>query len=289
MSRQVAADWKGILIAYYILQLFSYISCNNVHVQLLAPRYVKYNSTAVLICNHSVSEERLDKIEFSKNTKKILQYIRGRIPAFRTWQVDGATMDYSENGTTIKLMDVRFDASGPYSCAVSTDTPIYTKSSEEVKLHVIVPQTENPVITFEKSSYYVGEYLEANCSSSAANPVPHLTWYINGKEVDVSLVNDFPITHLKGGLMSATAKLKIKVLESHAGENSSLEISCFATIPAYPNRHQEYADMKNRTVMVEIIPMRVTMSSSSKVVQEMASITILGMLITISVLRKIVP
>lgn len=46
-----------------------------------------------------------------------------------------------------------------------------------------VPQTENPKITFKKNSYVVGESLEANCTSSAAHPVPHLTWYINGKEV----------------------------------------------------------------------------------------------------------
>lgn len=46
-----------------------------------------------------------------------------------------------------------------------------------------VPQKDNPHITFKKAVYTVGEILEANCTSSAAYPAPHLTWLINGKEV----------------------------------------------------------------------------------------------------------
>lgn len=50
-------------------------------------------------------------------------------------------------------------------------------------LFLLVPQREDPSITFEKSVYVVGESLEANCTSSPARPVPYITWFINGKEV----------------------------------------------------------------------------------------------------------
>ncbi|KAF3427343.1 hypothetical protein E2986_04863 [Frieseomelitta varia] len=127
-------------------------------------------------------------------------------------------------------------------------TPIYSKTSESVQLKVIVPQTEDPKITFKKREYMVGESLEANCTSSAAHPVPHLTWYINGKEVDISLVNHYPHTRHEHQLMSATAQLTIKVSELHIGENGYLEISCYSTIPDYPLHHVQYADDRRESV-----------------------------------------
>ena len=49
-------------------------------------------------------------------------------------------------------------------------------------------QDEDPRITFRKGIYVVGEYLEANCSSSPAYPAPHITWLINGKEVNTMFI-----------------------------------------------------------------------------------------------------
>nr|XP_031839065.1 uncharacterized protein LOC116429832 [Nomia melanderi] len=244
MSHQ-PAHW-GKIVLVYIFQLFSYAT-STVHVQLIAPSYVTHGSEATLHCNHSVHDDYLHKVEFMKDDKKILQYIKDRNPPFVEWRVDGANMQYLENGTTIKLTDVRFKASGSYSCQVSTSTPIYTAASEPVSMKVIEPQTENPKITFKKSMYVVGESLEANCTSSAAHPVPQLTWFINGEEVDIALVNHYPYTRHNDQLMSATAKLMIEVSALHAGENGYLEISCYSTIPSYPVNEQ-YADIRKETV-----------------------------------------
>ncbi|XP_061932715.1 uncharacterized protein LOC107999717 isoform X3 [Apis cerana] len=245
MPRQ-STYWEKFVFVY-ILHLFSYVTSSmQMHVRLIAPRYVTYNSTATMHCNHSVPDEFLHKVEFMKDDKRILQYIKDRKPPFHRGEVEGASMEHFENGTTIKLKNLRFEASGSYHCLVTMTTPIYTEHSESVPMKVIVPQTENPKITFKKNSYVVGESLEANCTSSAAHPVPHLTWYINGKEVDISLVNHYPHTHHKNQLMSATAKLVIEVSALHTGKNGNLEISCHSTIPDYA---VQYADIKKESVM----------------------------------------
>ncbi|XP_012288220.1 uncharacterized protein LOC105703971 [Orussus abietinus] len=238
---------------------------STVHVQLVAPRYVKYGNTASLYCNHTVPESNLHKIEFVKDDKKILQYIKDRNTQFTMpVKMTGAVLEYSPDGKTIKLKDVTFDASGTYSCEVSMATPIYAKASNDVQMQVIVTQTDNPQITFKKAVYEVGEYLEANCTSSPARPVPYLTWLINGKEVDVTLVTVYPHKQHNYGLMSSTAKLKIQVSELHAGENGHLEISCQSTIPDYPITHKQYADFRSRTVSVQIIPAVLDISSPAR-------------------------
>ncbi|CAK9805196.1 hypothetical protein ANTPLA_LOCUS4365 [Anthophora plagiata] len=283
MPRQ-STHW-GKFVFVYILQLFSYAT-SKLHVRLIAPYYVTYGSTATLHCNHSIPEDLLHKVEFMKDDKKILQYIQDRNPPFLKWKVDGANMEYLENGTTIKLKDVRFEASGSYSCEVSMTTPIYSEPSESVQMKVIVPQTENPKITFKKSVYVVGQSLEANCTSSAAHPVPHLTWYINGKEVDISLVNHYPYTRHKNQLLSATAKLTIEVSELHAGENGYLEISCYATIPDYPLNHVQYADVRKETVSVQIIPAPIAESSAVGVARGWPLATLLCI---VYAMHKIIP
>ena len=65
------------------------------HVRLIAPNFVTYNSTATLHCNHSVSDAELHKVEFMKDDKKILQYIKDRKPPFLESKVDGANMEVS--------------------------------------------------------------------------------------------------------------------------------------------------------------------------------------------------
>lgn len=80
-------------------------------------------------------------------------------------------------------------------------------------------------------------------------------WTIVGlfliRQVDITLVHHYPHTHHKDQLMSATARLKVKVSELHAGQNGYLEISCWATIPNFPMYHEQFADIRKKTVSGE--------------------------------------
>lgn len=111
------------------------------------------------------------------------------------------------NQQQVTLRNVDYDAAGFYLCEVSTDTPIFTKESNEEEVHVIceyraidaretvvifltmlrilAPQTGPPKIQFSKRQFYIGENLVANCTTSKARPPPHITWLINGKKVNI--------------------------------------------------------------------------------------------------------
>ncbi|KDR21758.1 hypothetical protein L798_02701 [Zootermopsis nevadensis] len=75
---------------------------------------------------------------------------------------------------------MQFESSGSYSCEVSTQTPIYTKPSNDHELLVIETQRDPPEVLIPKSAYQVGERLEVNCTSSPARPVADITWLVNG-------------------------------------------------------------------------------------------------------------
>lgn len=68
------------------------------NVQLIAPQYVTLGSTATLLCNHTVADNLLHKIEFMKGEKRIFQYIKERKPPYivASSHIDGAKLEVSE-------------------------------------------------------------------------------------------------------------------------------------------------------------------------------------------------
>lgn len=66
------------------------------NVQLIAPQYVELGSTATLLCNHTVADDLLHKIEFMKGDKRIFQYIKERSPPYISQHIDGARLEVSE-------------------------------------------------------------------------------------------------------------------------------------------------------------------------------------------------
>ncbi|CAD7084608.1 unnamed protein product [Hermetia illucens] len=173
-----------------ILELFEFEDGqSDVEVRLIVRKYVEKGSSVTIHCEHNVKNEVLYKVSWFKNEAKFYEFVNGRIPPFRNFSIDGAEIDFSNsNEEQVTLKGLDFDAAGVYFCEVSTNTPIFTKASQEEQLYVILPQTGPPRISFNKRHFFVGERLIANCTTSKARPAPHITWLINGKKVDEKYV-----------------------------------------------------------------------------------------------------
>ncbi|XP_017769516.1 PREDICTED: nectin-1-like, partial [Nicrophorus vespilloides] len=154
------------------------------YLELVMPRYAIRGGDVILKCNHSVPPEQLYKVEWQKAGTKIFQYIKGRSPPFRFFTTSGAELNKNySNEKQLQLSKLDFSASGLYSCVVSMETPIFSKDSESHMLTVIEPQNRDPIVTFNKGTYEIGEILLANCTTAPARPPPHITWLINGEKV----------------------------------------------------------------------------------------------------------
>nr|XP_040222830.1 uncharacterized protein LOC120949533 [Anopheles coluzzii]XP_040222839.1 uncharacterized protein LOC120949533 [Anopheles coluzzii]XP_040222847.1 uncharacterized protein LOC120949533 [Anopheles coluzzii] len=158
---------------------------STVNVQLVLRKYVERGSAVALYCENDVLPDILYKVTFLKEDNKIFEYIKGRSPPYRNFSIPGAEIDWKKvTPSTLTLKNLDYDASGSYYCEVSTDTPIFTKASNDEVLHVMLPQKGPPTIEFAKKQLYYGDMLIANCTTSRARPSPHITWLINGKPVD---------------------------------------------------------------------------------------------------------
>ncbi|RZF40427.1 hypothetical protein LSTR_LSTR011197 [Laodelphax striatellus] len=219
------------------------------HVELRAPRYVSLGSSAILKCDYSVSHEMVHKVEWLRHGKKIFQYVKGRRPPFRNYTIPGAHMDWtSSNERQLSVRNLDFDASGAYSCEVTTETPIYTKPSEEREMTVVQSQMEDPRISFRKPTYSVGDWIEVNCTSAPANPTPHVTWLLNGKQVEKEALKSFKQKRTS----TVTTQLRFQIQEDH---REQLELTCLATIPNFLGHdatNTEYADHRAQSIAIEV-------------------------------------
>ncbi|XP_063227105.1 uncharacterized protein LOC134533511 [Bacillus rossius redtenbacheri] len=235
-------------------------------VRLVSPRYVLAGESAVLECQYSVGDELLRKVEFLRDSSKIFQYVKGRQPPYRNFSLPGAQLDMAaSNKRFIILKNMSFDATGVYSCEVSTAAPIYTKPSSDEELTVIQPQKEAPTISVRKDQYQAGEVLEANCTSSPARPVPYITWLVNDKMIDDQMLRLFPEQRqaARDPLSSSTVQLSVSLPEDMAGLPAQLQLRCLSTIPAFLGHDQEYADVKSATVTVPVRRPRVGSCAAS--------------------------
>ncbi|XP_044272783.1 uncharacterized protein LOC123016446 isoform X1 [Tribolium madens] len=245
-------------IVVVLLLHFSGILCNIDRLELIMPRYAIRGGDVILKCEHSVPPEQLYKVEWQKGGHKIFQYIKGRKPPFRFFPTAGAVLNKANTSEMqIQLSKLDFSASGSYSCLVSMETPIFTKDSKSKDLTVIEPQDSDPTITFNKSTYEIGEVLEANCTTASARPPPHITWLINGEKVPDALTKRFSngIVHGHGYFdqkASSTKQLSIEVSDLHVGDDGELRLTCMSTIPGYINPNEVFADERKTSVRIEI-------------------------------------
>lgn len=230
--------------------------------ELMMPKYAIRGGDVILKCEHSVPPEQLYKVEWHKGGNKIFQYVKGRKPPFRFFNIPGEKLNVNKtysNQNQMQLSKLDFSASGSYSCGVSMDMPIYfSKDSDSKDLIIIEPQEQEPTITFNKDTYEIGEVLEANCTTSPARPPPHITWLINGEKVVDTMTKSFSNGFVHGqGYFEQRApsikQLSVEVAELHVGDDNQLILTCMSTIPGYINANDNYADIRKKSIKIEVL------------------------------------
>uniref|UniRef100_A0A2S2P141 Ig-like domain-containing protein n=2 Tax=Schizaphis graminum TaxID=13262 RepID=A0A2S2P141_SCHGA len=235
----------------FMLCLILIADCNDLfELSAVVPRYAKLGETVVLKCNHTVVENQLYKVQWTKSGDKLFQYIRGRVPPYINHTIPGAKLDWGQTKPSeLALMDVQHDASGQYACTVTTESPIYSKTSESHDLTVIKIQNTDPTIEIFKEVFNVGDILDATCTSGPSKPVPEITWLVNGRKPPDTYMK--PI--VKALLDSASAmRLTFPVSDKLGAE---VQLTCLSTIPGFLNHKadfHDYADYRSSSIIVSV-------------------------------------
>ncbi|XP_050428482.1 uncharacterized protein LOC126838245 [Adelges cooleyi] len=253
-----------------VLGLMLLTECKDLfELTAVVPRYAKLGESVVLKCNHTVSENDLYKVQWTKSGNKLFQYIRGRKPPYINNSIPGAQIDWDNTEPSqLGLLNLQHDASGQYGCTVTLESPIYSKNSEYRDLTVIKIQERDPVIKISKVVFNVGEILEATCTSGPSKPVPEITWLINGRKPPDTYMK--PI--VKAALNSAAAMLLTLPVSERLG--AEVHLTCLSTIPGFlGHNHLDYADYRTQSIIVSVAakPEPVTAGCAKQIINKLTA------------------
>lgn len=233
-------------------------------VQMLAPRHVILGHSALLRCDYSVSPDLLHKVEWLRGGTKIFQFIKGRLPPFREYSISYASIDRNESDEKqLMLRNLQFEASGPFYCEVSTQAPIFTRSSDVTDITVIQSQSWAPQVYVGQAVYHPGDFLRANCTTSPAKPAPSIMWLLNGQKIPGSHYQQSEHRDPENEhLLWSTSRLKMHLTEVHVG---LMTLTCIAAVPGFMGEELlEYVDQREHSGQAEVVyPSPMASGSSS--------------------------
>ncbi|XP_046383290.1 uncharacterized protein LOC124153925 [Ischnura elegans] len=150
----------------------------------MLPAAVQAGDSATLICLYDLEGAPLYSVKWYKGRREFYRYVPKEVPPTKVFPFPGIVVDLSKsNANQVELQDVQLHLSGNFSCEVSADAPAFSTAFVSEQMTVVDLPDRRPIITLEKSSYAVGQRLEANCTSLRSRPVANLTFYVNDVRV----------------------------------------------------------------------------------------------------------
>ncbi|XP_039284268.1 uncharacterized protein LOC111056050 isoform X2 [Nilaparvata lugens] len=198
-------------------------------------------NNSLLECRFDLEGEALYSVKWYKDGHEFFRYIPKDYPSTQTFLLPGVKVDRRHsNESQVLLTDLTLSSTGRYRCEVSAEAPSFQTVSEHGDMVTVALPNEGPVITGGRPRYQVGDKVRVNCTSGLSKPPAHLTWFINGEQVNSSFLRGpFKSYPEEEGLERAILGLEFQVEPKHF-KNGDLKLKCLATIATiYWNSNEE--------------------------------------------------
>ncbi|XP_055950728.1 synaptogenesis protein syg-2-like [Argiope bruennichi] len=233
--------FRGHRCMEHILENFIlFLSCLTVLINCMLPVPLRINSfhvptpavtgdSILLRCAYELGNETLYSVKWYKNAGEFFRYVPASEPPLKMFPQNGIDVDMSKSDqNNIYLRNLSLESHGNYTCQVSTDRPFFRCVQTTRQLEVVVPPSDGPILTEEKSDYEVGDNVSILCNSGKSKPAPELKWYINDQLAQSDLYDKETVVYpdqLESSSLALRFRLKPDVLH-----NGKVILKCVATL-----------------------------------------------------------
>lgn len=201
------------------------IRISSVHV----PSPAVTGDSVILKCMFDLGSETLYALKWYRNMREFFRYVPAANPPLKTFPQDGIDVDMSRSDkTTVYLRNLSLQSFGNYTCQVSTDKPHFRCVQTTKHMEVVVPPSDGPVLTEDKSEYELGDNVSILCNSGKAKPAPELKWYINDQLAQSELSDQETVVY-PDQLESSSLALRFR-LQPEVLHNGRVVLKCVATL-----------------------------------------------------------
>ncbi|KAH8313381.1 hypothetical protein KR067_005011 [Drosophila pandora] len=279
---------------------------------LVQPPVVRRGQSVALLCDYQLDGAPLYSIKFYRGQFEFYRYTPGEYPHTKVFHHPSIRVDVSlllfsgfgeavfcgymtieissqetgSNSTMVLIRNVSFSLSGPFSCEVTADAPLYSTAMAYAQMQVAEFPDKRPQLFTENTRYEPGDVLRANCSISPSRPRAELRFTINNVPVNSDETQYIRTDdHLIASRLSLRVQLQaihfVTGLSAHGNGNGNgngltnslfmgsggggssgggLVLRCTAQIG---DLYQEYKEIELGTPQKDPVPARVTLSSGT--------------------------
>ncbi|XP_020812958.1 uncharacterized protein LOC110187823 [Drosophila serrata] len=254
---------------------------------LVEPPAVRRGQSAALRCDYQLDGAPLYSIKFYRGQMEFYRYTPGEYPPTKVFPYPGIRVDENgSNATMVHIRNVSFGLSGPFSCEVTADAPLYSTSTAYAQMQVVEYPEKRPQLFTEHTRYEPGDVLRANCSTLPSRPRAELRFTINNIPVSTE---ETQYIRSVDNLIASRLSLKLQLQAVHfvagssahgngngngngigitnalqmvggSGGGGGLILRCTAQIGDF---YQEYKEIELGTPQKDPVPARVTLSSGT--------------------------
>ncbi|XP_069674525.1 uncharacterized protein [Periplaneta americana] len=198
-----------------------------------------------LSCKYDLEGVNLYSVKWYKDDSEFFRFMPDYDPQSQAFHTPGVALDLQKSDKNkVTLINLHFNTSGNYKCEVSTEAPNFETVAQSSNMTVMAFPSEDPMIEGILSTYMIGDYVTANCTSGKSNPPAVLTWQINGIQDDARVweYRDGADETDSQGLHTKTVGLHFQIQNTHftsngGGLSPKMEIRCTSTVGGV-NRHK---------------------------------------------------
>lgn len=221
-------DGRRFLFGFFaIYTLFG--DCFGLELRIEVPKAVLKGREVILKSFFDLEGDKLYSVKWYHNSAEFYRYTTTGKDSVKLFPIRGIhVVEEKSNATQVVLKHATRIISGQFSCEVTEDQPSFFTEMKTSFLEVVDPPINDPIIVGTKSKYKIGDYVKATCSADKSDPAVNLTWHINGRPVEGSLIRKFRKT-VEGAYISSYSTLQFGVTEQLFNEGK-LKLRCIANI-----------------------------------------------------------
>ncbi|XP_068215750.1 uncharacterized protein [Palaemon carinicauda] len=146
---------------------------------------------------------------------------------------DTPTLDVDVRGSMggrVVITNVTLDASGPFQCEVSADSPTFYTDSHSANLSVVDLPDTRPIISGVKRPYLPGDWVDITCTSKRSKPPPELSFSINNQPAQVGWTEPQIDYTDSEGLTDSVLRMRLPLLPKILKEAGYAKVKCSSDI-----------------------------------------------------------
>jgi len=187
------------------------------------PKYAELGGDLSLVCNYELEGDELYSIKWYRDEQEFYRYQPSDNPPIRIFSMQGLKVDDLSSQTHLRVENVSLESSGSFKCEVSGGPPRFQTAVLVSRVEVVDLPKKMPSITGMKSSYKLGDMVDAECWTDSAHPEPTIKWWINDNAADPANMNIIVHDHSK------VTQLSFQIKKKHLSGNT-LRVKCSVEI-----------------------------------------------------------